>query len=168
MNGGVEAALAGHDVVMAPEEWLYFDWAYSDDPAEPLAIRHATPVEKVYSFDPVPPQVPEERRHHVLGAQCQLWTEYIPTPERAEYQYFPRLCALAERVWSPSPGEGTPAAYEAFEPRLARHLDRLAALDVNYRPLDGPTPGQARTWRRRGAAPARRTSRTRGAVRPRR
>ncbi len=151
VKGGVEAALAGHDVVMAPEEWLYFDWAYRDDPAEPLAIRGSTPVEKVYSFDPVPPEVPEDRRHHVLGAQCQLWTEYVPTSDRAEYQYFPRLCALAERIWSPSQGASVGddgvAAYEAFEPRLARHLRRLAALDVNYRPLDGPTPGQSRKWR---------------------
>jgi hexosaminidase len=159
---GIEAALAGHDVVMAPQEWLYLDWAHADDPAEPLAIRAATSVEKVYGFDPVPAEVPEELRHHVLGAQCQLWTEYVETPERAEYQYFPRLCALAERVWSPAAGEGAGVAvsearseaYVDFEERLSRHLRRLQALGVNYRPLEGPTPGQARTWRRpRSARP---------------
>ncbi len=151
VKGGVDAVLAGHDVVMAPEGWLYFDWAYSDDPAEPLAIRGATSVEKVFSFDPLPPGVPEDRHHHVLGAQCQLWTEYVPTSGRAQYQYFPRLCALAERTWSPTPGEGSELAYGDFERRLVRHLRRLDALDVAYRPLEGPTPGQARTWRRPGS-----------------
>jgi hexosaminidase len=147
LAGGIAAASRGHDVVMVPEEWLYFDWAYADDPAEPLAIRAATPVEKVYGFDPVAPEIPEDRRHHVLGAQCQLWTEYVTTPARAEYQYFPRLSAFAETVWSPLPGDGGPRPFAEFEPRLVRHLDRLAALGVNYRPLEGPTPGQARTWR---------------------
>jgi hexosaminidase len=142
-EGGIAAASAGHDVVMAPEEWLYFDWAYADDPAEPLAIRGATPVEKVYGYDPVAKEIPADKAHHVLGAQCQLWTEYVPTPEHAEYLYFPRLCALAEAVWSP-PGE---RSYPEFETRLASHLERLEALGVNYRPLDGPTPGQARRWR---------------------
>jgi hexosaminidase len=147
VKGGVEAAMAGHDVVMAAEEWLYLDWAQSDDPAEPLAIRGTTPVEKVYGFDPVPAELPEDRRRHVLGAQCQLWTEYVTNPRRAEYQYFPRLCAFAETVWSPAahPGEGR--EFGAFAPRLARHLERLAAMGVEYRPLGGPTPGQARTWR---------------------
>jgi hexosaminidase len=145
---GVGAALAaGHDVVMAPENWLYFDWAYSNDPAEPLAIRGAIPVERVYSYDPAPISLPEDARERVLGTQCQLWTEYVPTPRHAEYMYFPRLCALAEVAWSPSRADGSARSYEEFERRLDRHLERLAALDVNYRPLSGPTPGQARLWR---------------------
>jgi hexosaminidase len=152
------AALSqGHDVVMASEPWLYFDWAQSGDPGEPLAIGGITPWERVYSFEPVPPGLPDVLRHHVLGAQCQLWTEYVPTPRRAEYQYFPRLCAFAEVVWSPpATPENGPAAggrdTSPFRYRLARHLDRLAALDVNFRPLEGPTPGQSRVWRPRSVA----------------
>lgn len=141
-EGGVAAASAGHDVVMTPEQWLYFDWAYSDDPAEPVAIRPATTVERVYSYDPVSKAIPPEQRHHVLGAQCQLWTEYVPTPEHAEYMYFPRLSAFSEAVWSPA----SEKSYAGFEKRLERHLGRLDAIGVNYRPLGGPHPGQARIW----------------------
>ncbi|MHB8245567.1 MAG: family 20 glycosylhydrolase [Acidimicrobiales bacterium] len=143
-EGGIQAALAGHDVVMTPQEWLYFDWAYANDPAEPLAIRPATSVEKVWGYDPVPDAIPPDLRHHVLGAQCQLWTEYVPTPEHAEYLCFPRLSAFAERAWSRREPSAT---FEEFNERLAVHLGRLDALGVNYRPLDGPNRGQSRVWR---------------------
>ena len=137
----IQGASAGHDIVMAPETWTYFDWAYADDGREPLAIRSAISVEHAYSFEPVPVGLPEELEHRIIGAQCQLWTEYVPTPQHAEYMYFPRACALAEAVWSPRE-----RSWAEFEPRLRRHTARLDALGVNYRPLDGPTPGQARTW----------------------
>jgi len=142
---GVAAAAAGHDVVMAPQDKLYFDWPYSADPAEPLGIHGATSVEKVYRYDPVSAAIAPEQRHHVLGAQCQLWTEYVATPADAEYLYFPRLSAFAEAVWMTETA-ACPKSYEEFERRLVRHLQRLEALGVNYRPLDGPTPGQARIW----------------------
>jgi len=141
--GGIAVAAAGHDVVMAPQEWCYLDRSYSAGPFEPLGIRPAISVEKLYSFRPVPAAVAARTRSRVLGAQCQLWTENVETPERAEYQYFPRLCAFAEVVWSSSE---TKRSYAEFEPRLAEHLHRLDALGVNYRPLGGPTPGQARMW----------------------
>ena len=140
-QAAVQGARAGHDIVMAPEPWTYFDWAYADDPKEPLAIRPSISVEHAYSFEPVPAGFPEELQHRVMGAQCQLWTEYVTTARHAEYMYFPRVCALAEVAWSPRGRR-----WEEFEPRLRRHMARLDALGVNYRPLDGPTPGQARTW----------------------
>jgi hexosaminidase len=147
-EGGVEAASAGHDVVMAPQQWLYFDWSYADDLREPLAIRPAISVERVWSYAPVPDAIPEDMRHHVLGAQCQLWTEYVPNAQHAEYLYFPRVCAFSEVVWS---GEAVSrgAEFAEFESRLRSHLARLEALGVNYRPLEGPTPGQARIWHER-------------------
>jgi hexosaminidase len=147
-EGGIEAAKAGHDVVMAPEQWLYLDWAHADDPREPIAIRSATSVEKVWSYDPVPESMPTDCRHRVLGAQCELWTEYVPDAGRAEYMYFPRVCAFAEVVWSGPAVRDTTGlrTFSEFEARLRRHLRRLDALGVNYRPLDGPTPGQSRTW----------------------
>ena len=140
-RAAVEAARAGLEVVMAPEPWCYFDWAYSDDPREPLAIRSAISVEQVYGLEPVPDDLEKDLEHFVIGAQCQLWSEYVVTPQHAEYMYFPRVCALAEVAWS-----GRDRHWGDFERRLMAHLLRLDALGVNYRPLDGPNPGQARTW----------------------
>ena len=137
----VQAATTGHDVVMAPEPRAYFDWAYADDPREPLAIRPAISVEHVYGFEPVPNGLPEELEARVLGAQCQLWTEYVAHSEHAEYMYFPRACAFSEVTWS-----GKQRPWDDFSLRLEQHMARLDALGVNYRPLNGPTPGQARTW----------------------
>ena len=141
LQAAVQAATSGHDVVITPEQWTYFDWAYSDDPREPVAIRAANSVEHVYSFEPVPAELPEGLEERVLGTQCQLWTEYVASGQHAEYMYFPRACALAEVAWST--GE---RRWDDFERRLREHTARLGALGVNYRPLDGPTPGQARTW----------------------
>jgi hexosaminidase len=140
-RAAVEAARAGLEVVMAPEPWCYLDWAYSDDPREPLAIRSAISVEQVYSLEPVPDDLEKDLEDRVIGAQCQLWTEYVVTPQHAEYMYFPRVCALAEVAWG-----GMDRDWGDFERRLAAHLPRLDALGVNYRPLEGPNPGQARTW----------------------
>jgi hexosaminidase len=137
----IEAAEAGHDVVMSPETWTYFDWSYTEGPAEPLAIRGAISVPDVYRFEPVPEGLAPDLEGRILGTQCQLWTEYVPTTEHAEYLYFPRACAFSEVAWSPRERR-----WDEFEPRLARHMARLDALGVNYRPLAGPTPGQARTW----------------------
>jgi hexosaminidase len=66
-----------------------------------------------------------------------LWTEYVSTPSEAEYRYFPRLCAFAEIAWMLESPE-RPKSYEEFEGRLRRHLGRLTAMDVNFRPLEGP------------------------------
>ena len=141
---GAQAAEAGHDVVMAPMVFLYLDWASSDDPAEPLAIAAAVSTERVYSYEPVPRRLTPEHHGHILGAQCQLWTEYVRTPSHAEYLAFPRVCAFSEVVWSPE-GRDWPE----FSTRLGEHLGRLTALGVNFRPPDGPTPGQAAVWRPR-------------------
>jgi hexosaminidase len=136
-DDAVNAATAGHDVVATPEQWLYFDRPYSDDPAEPPSFPGAISVENVYGYDPLPAAIPSDRRQHVLGAQCELWTEFVTTTEHAEYMYFPRLCAFAETVWTLE--TATPSrSYAEFLPRLRRHLQRLDALGVSYRPLDGP------------------------------
>jgi hexosaminidase len=127
---GVRAAQEGHDVVMALGKWTYLDHAQSLDASkEPLGIGGFLPIDTVYSFDPVPAELSPEQARHVLGAQAQLWTEYIPTPKHAEYMAYPRLAAFAEVVWTPAERKDL----ASFHDRLAHHLARLDALDVNYR-----------------------------------
>ena len=130
----VEAAKRGFDTIMAPMQFVYLDWLNSDDPDEPVAIApapYSTPWEKVYGFRVVPPGLDASLRHHVLGAQAQLWTEYIATVEHLDYMAFPRLCAFSEVVW------GTSTDVTAFTPRLTTHLGRLDVMGVNYRRLTG-------------------------------
>jgi hexosaminidase len=117
-------------VVMAPEAYVYLDHYQAKDPREPVAIPGAVvSVEKVYGYDPIPAALPAADRAHVLGAQAQLWTEYIPNGRHLEYMAWPRLCALAEAVWSPQEARD----FAGFQRRLAPHLERLKVLDVNYR-----------------------------------
>lgn len=129
---GIIAAQAGNDVVMAPTAYTYFDYYQGPRKAEPLAIGGNLPLHKVYSFDPVPKALDDEAMKHILGAQGQLWGEYIATPEHAEYMGFPRACALAEVVWTPQSQRN----YEDFLKRLKTHLERLGQMGVRFRELD--------------------------------
>ncbi|GLH71503.1 beta-N-acetylhexosaminidase [Geothrix limicola] len=130
---GIEAAKASHDVVMAPESHTYFDY-YAAKGAEPQAIGGFTPLEKVYAYDPMPAGLDAAQQAHVLGAQGQLWTEYMATPAKVEFMAWPRLSALAEVVWSPKATRD----FTDFQKRLKTHLKRLDALAVGYHPLDKP------------------------------
>ncbi len=130
-EGGIAAAREGHDVVMTPYSHTYFDYYQADPENEPLAIGGLLPLEKVYAYDPVPAELNEQQRHHILGVQGQVWTEYISTPEKAEYMAFPRACAMAEIGWTPSDQKD----YELFSSTLLRHLKRLDFMNVNYREL---------------------------------
>jgi hexosaminidase len=125
-KGGIAAAKAGHDVVMAPEKPTYFDYDNSED--EPLKIRRLNTLAEVYAYEPVPKELSADEAEHVLGAQGQLWTEYMPDPQRMEHMAWPRLTALAEVLWSPR--ETRDAA--DFARRLETHLERLRLIDVNY------------------------------------
>jgi hexosaminidase len=131
-KGGIAAAEAGHDVVMSPTSHCYFDYAQARGPAEPECIGGLIPLEKVYEFDPVPPTLAEDRRRHILGAQGNLWGEYMWTPQDVEYFAFPRAVALAEVVWSPAQSRNL----DDFLGRLRRHFNRLDQLGVNHRKLD--------------------------------
>lgn len=129
-DGGIAAARAGHDVVMAPNAYTYLDHYPTRDTAhEPVAIGGFLPLDSVYLFDPVPPELDAAAARHILGAQAQLWTEYILDPKHAEYMAYPRLTALAEAVWTPLARKDL----GDFRQRLAVHLQRLDALDVAYR-----------------------------------
>ena len=87
---------------MTPGNWCYFDH-YQDTTSktEPLAIGGFTPVKEVYSYEPVPASLSAEEAKHILGAQANVWTEYIPTKEHAEYMVYPRASAMSEVLWSP-------------------------------------------------------------------
>src|SRR4029079_1319021 len=121
-KGGLAAARAGHDVVMAPEKPTYFDHDQSEDD---VRIRGLNTLADVYAYEPIPRELSEAEAKHVLGAQGQLWTEYMPTPLRVEYMAWPRLSALAEVLWSPR----TTRNAAEFGRRLERHLERLRILD---------------------------------------
>jgi hexosaminidase len=127
---GTEAARSGHGVVMTPMSHCYFDH-YQGRDGEPKAIGGYTPLEKVYFFEPIPADMQPDMAQHVLGAQGNVWTEYMPDANHVEYMVFPRLCALAEVLWSPQDNRSLPNFLE----RLRLHLKRLDTLNVNYRRL---------------------------------
>lgn len=133
-QGGIDAARAGHDVIMAPTSNTYLDYYQSQNTAgEPLAGGGFVPLETAYAFEPVPAELEPQYRAHVLGGQGQLWTEYMAGPKQVEYMAFPRLTALAEVLWT----QPARKDYRDFLSRLPAHLERLSMLDVAYRPL-GP------------------------------
>lgn len=138
-TGAVAAARAGHDVVLCPDETVYLNYRQSEHPDEPIPLVVVITVRDVYEFDPVPSGLTEEERQHVLGGQANLWTEYIDSPRTLDYFAFPRLCALAEALWTAGDRD-----YEAFAARLDAHLARLDALGVEYRRAEGPLPWQTR------------------------
>ena len=128
--GGIAASRAGHDVVMTPGSHTYFDhYQSAKTDSEPLAIGGFLPIDTVYSYEPVPAELEPQFVSHILGAQAQMWTEYIEGPKSVEYMAFPRLSALAEVLWTPRDRRD----FGDFTKRLSVHLARLDALDVSYR-----------------------------------
>ncbi len=128
--GGIEAAKQNHDVVMSPNSHMYIDHYQSRDTEnEPLAIGGFLPVEKVYSYEPIPAELSSSEAKHILGVQTNLWTEYIATTKKAEYMLLPRLQAEAEVGWTKKELKN----YDDFEKRLLVDYKRLDKLGINYR-----------------------------------
>lgn len=127
-NGAVQAVKEKHDVILTPGSHCYFDHYQSDNENEPLAIGGFLPLEKVYRFNPIPKELTKDEAKYVLGAQGNVWTEYIPTPEKVEYMAFPRAIALSEVVWSSSENKN----YTDFINRLEHFNKRLDVMNVNY------------------------------------
>ncbi len=127
-KGAVEAAKEGHNVILTPTSHCYFDYYQSDSENEPLAIGGFLPLEKVYSFNPIPKELTKEESKFVLGAQGNVWTEYIRTEQQVEYMAFPRAIALSEVVWSSLERKN----YEDFVNRLEQYQQRLDQQNVNY------------------------------------
>jgi len=132
IKGGIEAARQGHDVIMTPNSHMYFDYYQADPENEPLAIGGLITLEDVYGYEPVPDSLSWIEGQHILGAQANVWTEYMKTTDYVEYMVLPRAFALAEVVWSPKDKRD----WEFFESRLPSHFEMLDRLGVNYRPLD--------------------------------
>ena len=129
VQGGIQAAREGHDVVMSPTSHCYFDY-YQAFYGEPKAIGGFVPLHKVYAFDPVPNGLSEGEASHIIGAQANVWTEYMADSDHVEYMMFPRLCALSEVVWS----EKKDRNYGDFTRRMQSHYERLTYMNVHFRP----------------------------------
>jgi len=127
-KGAVQAAKEGHDVILTPGSHCYFDHYQSENENEPLAIGGFLPLEKVYHFNPIPEGLTDKEAKHVLGAQGNVWTEYMQTEKQVEYMAFPRAIALSEVLWS-SPKHKN---YSDFIHRLEQYQKRLDQLEVNY------------------------------------
>lgn len=127
-TGAVQAAQQHHDVVMTPTSHCYFDYYQSENENEPLAIGGFLPLQKVYSFDPIPEELTEEESQYIIGVQANVWTEYMPTAEQVEYMVFPRIMAMSEIAWS-SPNERD---FKEFAERVEYFNQRLDLFGVNY------------------------------------
>ena len=122
---GLKAAKQGHDVIMTPSSHVYFDhYQAKETKHEPDAIGGCSPVEKVYSYEPLPETLDAEAKNRIKGVQANLWTEYIPFTTQAEYMVLPRMAALAEVQW-------TPAGQKNFDNFSKRAL-RLSDLYDRY------------------------------------
>lgn len=128
--GGIAAAKAGHDVVMAPTSHTYFD--YRQAPDELGLGKSVIDLRKVYQFEPVPPELNREEAGRVLGGQAQLWGELISDADRRDFMTWPRACVLAEKLWS----QKADRSFRSFLVRLVEHRERLDRAGIRYRPLD--------------------------------
>ena len=127
-EGGIAAAKSGHSAIMTPGSHCYFDHYQGERSAEPLAFGGFTPLEKVYAYQPVPDSLNNTEATYILGAQANLWTEYMYDEKQVEYMLLPRLCALSEVLWTKSVFHDE----KAFYSRLLSHQDVLDHFRVNY------------------------------------
>lgn len=128
MKGGIDAAKKSHYVVMTPGSHCYFDHYQSKSKDEPLAIGGYTPLEKVYDFNPIPSELNTNESSFILGAQANLWTEYIPNLKQLEYMAYPRAIALSQSLWC----HDRPSYNSFFKTLTETHFLFLDLLNVNY------------------------------------
>ena len=127
-EGGVAAARAKHDVVMSPTAHCYIDYYQGRPDVEPPGIGGYLPLSKVYAFEPTPTDLTPEEARHILGAQANLWSEYVPTPSHAEYMAFPRLAAMAEVAWTAKEAKN----WKDFAARMAAQYERYRRAGLNF------------------------------------
>jgi hexosaminidase len=134
-EGGIAAAKEKHFVVMTPGSHCYFDHYQGNPRFEPLAIGGNTTLEKVYSYEPIPDGLTEEESKYILGAQGNVWTEYMGTENQIEYMVLPRILALSEVLWSVK----NKNEFSYFKKRIQSNLSILSKLDYNFKFLDTQT-----------------------------
>lgn len=123
--GGIQAASQGHDVIMTPNSYLYFDYHQNTPQSEPKAMGGmVTTVRRVFDYEPIPQTLSPQESKHILGAQANLWTEFIEQFSHVERMVLPRMAALAEVVWSPKEGK----EWNDFSQRLVAMGGRYTAL----------------------------------------
>ena len=128
IEGGIEAANQGHDVVMSPSSELYFDYLQTNSPNEPPGRPATIPLKQVYAFEPVPAALAADKRSHILGLQANVWTEHMRTFARMQHAIFPRIAALAETAWSPAQKKD----WNSFVARLPALLQRYQTMGIGY------------------------------------
>ena len=127
---GAQGALLGHDVIMTPVDPLYFDYYQTSSTwNEPMAFGGCNTLKKVYDFEPVAPELPADKRHHILGVQANVWTEYITCEPQVQYQVLPRMAALAEVQWI----DPTMKNYKDFKARLSFLVGKYKLYNWTYR-----------------------------------
>ena len=126
--GGIAAAKQKHDVIMSDNGHLYFDHYQADPTTEPLAIGGYLPLRMVYDYEPIPAELTADEATHIIGAQAQIWTEYLKTPADVQYMLLPRLFALSEIDWTSKEQKN----WYDFRNRLDNSIQRLAIMGLNY------------------------------------
>ncbi len=126
-EGGIAAAQQHHDVIMTPGKYVYFDHSQTKD-EDSVTIGGYLPLDTVYNYEPVPKELKESESHYVLGAQGNVWTEYMANPQKVEYMVFPRISALSEVVWSPKGSKD----WDKFSSELPEMYKRYELWRVNY------------------------------------
>ena len=126
-KGGIEAAKLHHTVVMTPTTYVYFDYSQAKT-EDSLTIGGYLPLEVVYNYEPLPKDLTPEEQQYIIGAQTNLWTEYLPSPSKVEYMLFPRLAALSEVLWSAPQHKN----WNDFKNRLPTQFKRYDLWQVSY------------------------------------
>jgi len=126
-KGGIEAAEQHHNVIMTPGTYVYFDHAQQKN-SDSVTIGGYLPLDTVYDYHPIPRQMKESDAHYILGAQANVWTEYMSNPQKVEYMIFPRMSALSEVLWSPKDSRNL----EEFKSELPDMYKRYQLWGANY------------------------------------
>lgn len=130
VQGGIDAAIHGHDAILTPVRPLYFNYRQSDSAGEAPGRFALNTLSDVYAFNPAPATLTSEQREHIIGIEAPLWTEYIITEDRDEWMLFPRAAALAEVAWTPLARRN----WNSFQERLPAEMRRYQALGIGFDP----------------------------------